>query len=453
MNYGLIALILVLVTIISAVVSKKSIICLFAASVIGAVFLYGGRFPIGWLQLALDVLTGSLSVWAMIVMFGIIIALLEKSGAILGFSTLVRGICNNRNHTLLTAYGLGFVLMVDNYLSIIARGAAMKQLAKKQQISGNELSYVIDASAATVSALFPFSSWGTFFAVIMMDQVCFKASYASGYQAYAGVIPYLFYPFVCLLITLLFCFGKFPVFPGMRAACPIDGGIGDGVKSNECATGDGVSSDKADGRRRSGLPGFFLPILALVILTIVTGEILIGLGVSILLCAVLYLPKKILTVKEFLLDSLNGIAGMKTVFLTLFASYILRRIVADMGITDFLAGSALMSVSGVLLAPVTFTVVSFLSFAIGSGWGIAPLMAAIFIPLAEVTGADCMPVMGAIISGTVFCSHACFFGADTVLSAASCGVDTQQHAVSQFPYAIIAFIVSFLLYLLPGLMR
>lgn len=439
MNYGLIALILILVTIISAVVSKKSIICLLTASVIGAVLLYGIRFPIGWLKLSWNVLVGNLSVWAMIVMFGIIIALLEKSGAILGFSTLIRGICSNRNRTLLTAYGLGFAVMVDNYLSIIARGAAMKQLAKKQRISGNELSYVIDASAATVSALFPFSSWGTFFAVIMMDQGFFRESYVSGFRAYVGVIPYLFYPFVCLLVTLSFCFGKFPVFRKMREECPIDS-----------ATGESVQFNAVNECKRSGLSGFFLPILALVILTIVTGEILIGLGVSILLCALLYLPKKILTVKEFLMDSVNGIIGMKTVFLTLFASYILRRIVVDMGITDFLASSALMSVNSILLAPVTFAVVSFLSFAIGSGWGIAPLMAAIFIPLAEVTGADCMLIMGAIISGTVFCSHACFFGADTVLSAASCGVDTQRHAVSQIPYAIIAFAVSFVLYLMLG---
>ena len=60
--------------------------------------------------------------------------------------------------------------------------------------------------------------------------------------------------------------------------------------------------------------------------------------------------------------------------------------------------------------------------------------------------------IGAVISAGALGSHACFYGDATVLSAAGSGCSNMNHALTQIPYAIIAAIVAFFLFIIAGLM-
>lgn len=54
------------------------------------------------------------------------------------------------------------------------------------------------------------------------------------------------------------------------------------------------------------------------------------------------------------------------------------------------------------------------------------------------------------MSGGVFCSHACFYSDATVLTSACCEVDNMLHAKTQIMYVVIAWGLSWVLYIIAG---
>ena len=64
------------------------------------------------------------------------------------------------------------------------------------------------------------------------------------------------------------------------------------------------------------------------------------------------------------------------------------------------------------------------------------------MPLAFTLGANPMLTMGAIVSGAVLGSHACFYSDATVLTSSCCKLQNMDHALSQMPYALMAALVS-----------
>jgi Na+/H+ antiporter NhaC len=70
--------------------------------------------------------------------------------------------------------------------------------------------------------------------------------------------------------------------------------------------------------------------------------------------------------------------------------------------------------------------------------------------LATTLGADMTLVIGATLSASTFGSHACFYTDATVLTAQACGTTPYQHAITQFPYAMIAAVLAGIGYLLIG---
>ena len=74
----------------------------------------------------------------------------------------------------------------------------------------------------------------------------------------------------------------------------------------------------------------------------------------------------------------------------------------------------------------------------------------IVFPLASALGANPVLVMGAIVSGGAFGSHACFCGVATVLASTGACIDNMEHTVSQLPYVLIASAITIVGYLICG---
>ena len=75
------------------------------------------------------------------------------------------------------------------------------------------------------------------------------------------------------------------------------------------------------------------------------------------------------------------------------------------------------------------------------------------VPAAAAAGADdrlLWVTVAAVFSGAVFGDHCSPFSDTTVVSAASCGVETHDHVRTQMPYALIAATVACLVGFLPA---
>ncbi len=126
MSYGLIATLIVLVTVIGAIKTKKCEVFLIAGSMVGAVVLWKGAFLTNWVSTLEEVMADEAYVILICGLFGSLVALLTASKGSFGFTKIVGRICNTERKTLFATFILGILIFVDDYLNVLSIGTAMK---------------------------------------------------------------------------------------------------------------------------------------------------------------------------------------------------------------------------------------------------------------------------------------------------------------------------------------
>lgn len=448
MSHGLIAVLIILVVIIGAITTRRCVEFLIGGSLLAALVLYGKDFLVQWCTILQEVFADN--VWIVLVcgLFGSLIALLQASKGTFGFSKVIAKICTNEKRTLLASFILGVLIFVDDYLNVLSIGVCMKGVYDKRKIPRETLAYMLDATGAPVCVLLPFSTWAVFYASLFEEEESVKAlGYATGIQAYIHAIPFCFYPIITLLIVLLFSLGIMPKLGSMKAAYKRVAETGK-VYSN--------ASRKYNHEERKGFEeegniwNFLIPMIALVAIAVVTGNLLLAVIVALLICFVLYLPTKVVTLDEFFNLIIKGFADMLPILTLLMTAFVLQKTTESLEMTDFIIQVMQPLLKGTLFPAMAFILVAALTFCTGSLWGMSAVVAPIVFPLGAVIGADPILIMAAIISGGAFGSHACFYTDATLLSSTSAGIDNIEHAMSQLPYVIIAAVASIIGFIICG---
>ena len=197
---------------------------------------------------------------------------------------------------------------------------------------------------------------------------------------------------------------------------------------------------------------FLVPILTLVALAMISGEMLLAVLASIIICLLLYVPRRLMTMEQFLDNVIEGFASMLSVFFMIVGAFSLAYVCGELGLTEYLISSVKPFLSASMLPALSFLLLSALAFVTGSNWGMSAVVIPILLPMCEALGANVVLTMAAIISGGTFGSHACFYTDATVLSSKSAGIENMEHALSQWPYVFIAAALSTILFAVFGLL-
>lgn len=440
MSSGAIALVIILAVIIGAILTKRSAECIIIGSIVGCIVLYGKDFLVQWSTMLQTTVADN--VWILVVcgLFGSLIALLQESKGNYGFSRIVARFCKNEKRTLLTTFVMGVLIFVDDYLNVLSIGACMKGVYDKRKIPRETLAYMLDATGAPVCVLLPFSTWAVFYASLFFEQQSVvDLGFQSGMSAYIRAIPFCFYPILTLLIVLLFCLGIIPKLGGMKAAYQRVAETGK-VYSDASRK---YNHEAHKGYEEEGnLWDFAIPMIVLVALAIITGDLLLAVIVAIGVCLVLYVPRKIIAGGDFFNLIVKGFADMLPTLIILTLAFLLQKVLEEMALTDFIIKLVEPLLTGSIFPTITFVLMAALAFATASFWGMSAVVAPIVFPLGAAVGASPLLIMAAIISGGAFGSHACFYCDATLLSSSSAGIDNMEHAVSQLPYVLIAAVLS-----------
>lgn len=448
MSHGLIAVLIILVVIIGAITTRRCVEFLIGGSLLAALVLYGKDFLVQWCTILQEVFADN--VWIVLVcgLFGSLIALLQASKGTFGFSKVIAKICTNEKRTLLASFILGVLIFVDDYLNVLSIGVCMKGVYDKRKIPRETLAYMLDATGAPVCVLLPFSTWAVFYASLFEEEESVKAlGYATGIQAYIHAIPFCFYPIITLLIVLLFSLGIMPKLGNMKAAYKR---VAETGKVYSDASRKYNHEERKGFEEEGNIWNFLIPMIALVAIAVVTGNLLLAVIVALLICFVLYLPTKVVTLDEFFNLIIKGFADMLPILTLLMTAFVLQKTTESLEMTDFIIQVMQPLLKGTLFPAMAFILVAALTFCTGSLWGMSAVVAPIVFPLGAVIGADPILIMAAIISGGAFGSHACFYTNATLLSSTSAGIDNIEHAMSQLPYVIIAAVVSIIGFIICG---
>ncbi len=447
MNLGLIAVLITLLIIVGAVVTRRCVEVMIAGSLLAAVFLFGKGFLTGWSESLQNML--SENVWVMLVclLFGGLIGLLTDSKGSFGFSKYISKFCNTQKKTLMTTFIMGILIFVDDYLNVLSIGACMKKISDKQKLPRETLAYLLDSTGAPVCVLLPFSTWAVFYASLFYEQDSVKAlGVTSAMAAYVKAIPFLFYPIITLIIVFLFVMGWMPKLGLMKKAYQRVEETGK-VYSDASRK---YNHDDPEEEEDGNIWNFLIPMGVLVAVAVITGDILNAVILALIVCFVMYVPRKILSVDEFLSSMIRGFGDMLPTLTMLLVTFVLKDISGQMGMTDYIISLAEPFLFAAVFPAMVFILGAVLAFTTGSDWGMSSIITPIVFPLGAALGANPVLIMAAVISGGTFGSHACFYADATLLASQSSGIDNMEHALSQIPYVIISSILSVICFVAAG---
>ena len=453
MEFGIWCLLPIVVVVALALATKRTLEPLIAGSLVAYIIVAGWHFPVAWSDAFFSVASNREYQWVFMVcaLFGSLIALLGASHGTMGFSKWLRKLCKGPKSTLLVTWIMGVLIFVDDYLIIMTVSTSMQRLSDHHKVPREALTYIIDSTGAPVCALLPFSTWAVFFAAMFYAEAgVAELGYGSPIATFIHTIPFIFYALFAVLMVPLFCLGIAPKIGGMKKA--YNRVKTTGMVYSEESRDLNLEEDEADPAElvRASAMDFVLPIGVLIALSVITGDIFLAVLGAIATCFVLYIPTRKMSLTRFCDLAMHGFCNLVPTVAVIFFAFVMQEAMMDIDIAGYVIHGILPIMSAPIFPAITFLLVAALNFSTGSVWGIPAIVSPIIMPLCFELGANPLVTMGAIISGAVLGSHACFYSSATVLTSSCCKIQNMDHALSQLPYAALTAILSTAAYLICG---
>ena len=437
-HFGVVSLIPTAVVLAVAIWTRRPVESLVAGAMVGFVIL-APRDPLTALTDGMVAVMRNETVgWIILVcaLFGSLITLLVRVGAAARFGDAAASRIRTRGGSLAVTWLLGLAVFIDDYLNVLAVSSSVKRVTDRQRVSREMLAYVVDSTAAPVCVLVPLSTWAAYFSGLL-EEAGWAAS-GSGLAVYASAVPYMLYAWIAIVLALLVGIGLVPALGPMRRAERRVRKTGEVVAAGTAEAGPEGETDPAAAARARPWH-FVVPVVTLVAATwLLDLDILKGVVVALGATLVIVAGARLLPVRAALDAAMAGVLTMIVPLATVFGGFLLKEVNDGLGLTVYLIETVEPLMTPALLPAVTFLTMSFVAFATASFWGIFAVAIPIVLPLADAVGAEMPLVIGALISASAFGSHACFYGDSTVLAARGAGCGVVEHALTQFPYALVA---------------
>ena len=450
MEYGIISLVPPLAMLLFALKTKKSFEALIFGTLVGYVIMHGAGFLVPWCDMLLDECSNRDNLYILMLcgMFGGLIFLLREVRGTLGFQNFISRYCKSERSVMLMSVLMGIVIFVDDYLNVMTVGTCMKGLFDKKRLPREALAYIIDSTGAPVCAILPLSTWVVFYSGMFgQDPSLLDVGFTSGMDVYYRAVPYMFYPFAALLVVFLFAMGWLPKLGPMRKAYER---MAESKEKARQIIVEAQASEQPPVKEEGNIFDFVAPMSILIGVTIYTSDMFIAIVCTLAACLLLYLPRKKMTFTRFVELFWEGYKDMLPVLGILLACFMTKRVSSDMAMPEYVISLVEPLMDAHLIAAITFIVIAGLTFVTSSFWGIEIIAISIVVPLAIAVGGNVLLVLGAVVSGGVFGSHACFYADATVLSSSTCDIDNISHAVTQLPYALLGAAIATLGFVIMG---
>ena len=449
MEYGALTLIPIVFIIVMAVVTRKSFESLLAGSVIACIIMHGTGFFLPWVDMLMEALSDPENQWVILVcgLFGSLIALLRESKGTGGFIRIGERLCKTERGALLGTFVMGVVIFVDDYLNMLTVGTCMRAICDRRKVPRESLAYMLDSTGTPICVLLPFSTWTAFYiSLFMKEEAIRNMGFSSGLSMYIQTIPYIFYASVTVLMVFLFAMGWLPKIGPMKKAY-------DRVRTTGrtySEESDRYNTEPEDTGEEGKVIDFLLPVAFLIVATIVADDILAAVILTLVLCLVLYIPRKRMTFTQWSELLISGFCEMMPTLAILAGAFTVARCCNAMELPEYVISTVQPYVTPQTDPLIVFLVVSVLTFATSSTWGISTIVIPIIIPLGAAVDANMILTMAAILSGSTFGSHACFYSDATVLASAAARIENMEHAFTQIPYSLIGAAITCVCLLVSG---
>ena len=448
-----------IITIVLALWTKEVYMSLIVGIFSGAMLFTGGNFLesiMTFFDVMSDKVGGNVNILIFLVILGILVAAISKSGATRAYGEWARSVISGKRSALgLTAF-LGMLIFIDDYFNCLTVGTIMRPVTDKFKICRAKLAYVIDSTAAPVCIIAPVSSWAAAVGSSLPD-----ASLIDGFVLFLQTIPFNLYA----ILTMLFM--VFIVVTGRDFAT-----MGAEVRKNNehfeipDEYKDNVAEEQATGGNGK-IIDLILPLIVLVSVCIYgmlyTGGIhegksiadafadcdaskslALGSFIALIFISVLYLPRKVVSFADYCECYSQGFKAMVPAIFILCLAWTLSGICSDkyLNLGGYVGTIVQQHTSLAMFLPVIFFVVAMgLAFATGTSWGtfgiLIPIAISVLVNLPTEQAANLLVIcIAAILAGSVGGDHASPISDTTILASAGAQCHHIDHVSTQVPYVL-----------------
>lgn len=390
-----------------------------------------------------------------LVLLGSLVVIVTRSGGSNAYGQWAGKRIKNPVSAKLTTAFLGFLIFVDDGFNCLTVGTVMRPITDKCKVSREKLAYLLDATAAPVCIIAPISSW----AVAVASEV-------GGLHTFLSTVPYNLYAILTIVMVFFLSVADFDFGPMKRA-------------EKERQTKEMESKPQDVLVKEGTVVDLVVPLLTLIVCSLLgmayvggyfegrsfseaigenpTAGLTLGTFAALLAAMVLYLPRRLMTLREFMTGVIDGIKTMIPALTILILAWALGGVCRELigtglFVSNFVA-AANLSLS--LLPAVVFAVAAFLSFSMGTAWGTFGILLPIvsMICIGEEGASILIPALGATLAGSVYGDHCSPISDTTILASTGAQCEHLRHVETQLPYATLVAAVCFVGYVVAGFTR
>ena len=474
------------VAIALALISKEVYSSLFLGCLVGALLLAdfdpwetvvnivgaGDNGGVGMIN-SIDV-----SIIIFLVILGIMVDLMNKAGGSAAFGRWATKSVKSRCGAQLLSMLLGVLIFIDDYFNCLTVGAVMRPVTESHHISRAKLAYIIDATAAPVCMLAPVSSWAA--AVASYVPEGFPGSRIS---MFLSQIPWNYYCILTLVMVIVI--SVFNIDYGPMLTHEYNAQVKNDLFTTEHRPFAGAD-DYEEGAKHSSVLDLLLPVIVLIAMCVVgliwTGGmwdaesdnylnfimafsdasagagLCLGSIVSLVFTFIYYWLRGLIGFEKSFESVPNGFIQMVAPCLILTFAWTLCYLCRDDGLQVGTFVREMMANSGELanfLPAVIFIIACFIGFATGTSWGtigiMVPLVCAVFDWTSQLTLLSIG--IAASCAGGVCGDHLSPISDTTIMASAGAHCYHLNHVSTQLPYGVTVAAVSFVSYIIAGLVQ
>ncbi|RXJ01809.1 Na+/H+ antiporter NhaC family protein [Anaerobacillus alkaliphilus] len=422
---------------------------------------------------------GAINSWELYILFfllllGMIASLIAVTGGSRAFGEWAMSRVKTRVGAQIVTVLLGIIIFIDDYFNSLTVGNVGRPLTDRHRVSRAKLAYLVDSTAAPMCVIAPVSSWGAYIITIIGGiLVSHSVTQWEALTAFVLIAPMNFYAIFAVLMVIAVIYFKLDIGQmRVHEQRAIETGA---VVDTSKGTPPG---DQGDVPATSGKVGDLIwPIVTLIVATVffmittgiegaegdtsilaifentdVAAALLYGGLVSLAITLALSFTRKVEATKIGL-GLWAGIKSMLPAIYILIFAWTIISIIKDLGTGTYLASLVQETNLNLAYLPVIlFIIAGFMAFSTGTSWGTFGIMLPIAGDIAAATDVSLMlPVLAAVLAGSIFGDHCSPISDTTILSSTGAGSHHIDHVMTQLPYALIIAGISIVGYLALGL--
>ena len=454
-------------------------------------------------QMMAEQIAGNGALLLFLALLGALVVVIAAAGGSRAYAEWVSTHIKNAKMAQILTAVLGIIIFVDDYFNCLTVGAVMRPVTDRFNISHEKLAWIIDSTAAPICIIAPVSSWAVAVGGYLGE---------GGFTTFVQSIPYNFYALLTIVFVFFMCATKKDFGPMRVAEAEFqDEGAKQDIPPKDSALEAMATVGLSDREAADTLPPFnmetvvaerdeldeaaqtaveefkgiaisekgrvfdlIVPIVVLIIFSILgmlyaggffkgvdfataVGEnpvfgLCIGVCVSLVVAAIMFLPRKLMTLSGYMEGISEGVRSMVGAIMILVLAWSLGGTCRYLlGTGEFVSGFLNSIGVGLALLPaVIFVVAAFIGFAMGTSWGTIALILPIVIGVFPADNPLFLVAIGATLGGAVYGDHVSPISDTTILSSAGAQCNHLRHVATQLPYASVVAVICLAGYLIAG---